>query len=72
MRCAALLVGFHERTRTLSDQADGIVADAGQTAQKGLNQVGDSTEQLSQVIRDNPLSAMLAAIVAGYILGKIF
>jgi hypothetical protein len=72
MRGAALSVGFHERTQTLSDQADGIVADAGQTAQRGLNQVSETTEQLSQVIRDNPLCAILAAVGVGYVLGKIF
>jgi ElaB/YqjD/DUF883 family membrane-anchored ribosome-binding protein len=55
----------------LSDQAEGIVADAGQTVQRGLNQVSESTEQLSQVIRDKPLCAMLVAIGVGYVLGKI-
>ena len=55
----------------MSDQTEGIVADAGQTAQKRLNQASDAKEQLSQVIRDNPLAAMLVAIGVGYVLGKI-
>jgi hypothetical protein len=55
----------------MSSQAEGSVADAGQSAQKGLNQVSEATEQLSRSIRDNPLTAMLVAIGVGYVLGKI-
>jgi ElaB/YqjD/DUF883 family membrane-anchored ribosome-binding protein len=43
----------------------------GRQLKKRLNQVSETTEQLSQAIRDNPLSAMLVAIGVGYVLGKI-
>jgi ElaB/YqjD/DUF883 family membrane-anchored ribosome-binding protein len=55
----------------MSDQAEGRAADVGQAAQKGLNQANEITEQLSQAIRDKPLTAALVAIGIGYVLGKI-
>ena len=55
----------------MSEQAEGAVADAGRAAQQGLNQAGEATEQLSQAIRNNPLTAVLVAVGIGYVLGKI-
>jgi len=40
----------------MSDQARGTVADAGQTVQRGLNQAGETKDQLSEFIRDYTLS----------------
>ena len=56
----------------MSDQTEGRAADAGQTAQKGLDQANEISEQLSQTIRDKPLTAALVALGIGYLLGKIF
>ncbi len=55
----------------MSDRAEGAVADAGQTVQKGLNQAGDVTDNLTQFIRDYPIPAALIALGIGYVLGKI-
>jgi hypothetical protein len=55
----------------MSEQTQGTVADAGQTAQRGLNQVCEAQDQLAKLIRDNPLSAVLVAVGIGYLLGKI-
>jgi ElaB/YqjD/DUF883 family membrane-anchored ribosome-binding protein len=55
----------------MSDPAQGTVADAGQTVQKGINQVCDAQDQLVTFIRDNPISAALVAIGIGYLLGKV-
>jgi len=55
----------------MSEPAQGTVADAGQTVQKGLNQAGEAKDQLSEFIRDYPISAALIAVGIGYILGKI-
>ena len=55
----------------MSGQAEGAVADAGQTVQRGLNQAGEARDQLSEFIRDNPITAALIAIGIGYVLGKI-
>jgi ElaB/YqjD/DUF883 family membrane-anchored ribosome-binding protein len=55
----------------MNEQAEGVVADAGQRVQRGLNQAGETKDQLSQFIRDNPISAALVAVGIGYLLGKI-
>jgi ElaB/YqjD/DUF883 family membrane-anchored ribosome-binding protein len=55
----------------MSDPTQGTAADAGQTVQKGINQVCDAQEQVVTFIRDNPLSATLIAVGIGYLLGKI-
>lgn len=55
----------------MSGQAEGTVADAGRTVQRGLNQAGETKDQLSQFIRDNPISAALVALGIGFLLGKI-
>ncbi|HEY4042599.1 MAG TPA: hypothetical protein VGM32_12250 [Rhodopila sp.] len=55
----------------MSDQAEGAVADAGRAVQRGLNQAGDAKDQLTQFIRDNPITAALLAVGIGYVLGKI-
>jgi ElaB/YqjD/DUF883 family membrane-anchored ribosome-binding protein len=54
----------------MSDQAQGAVADAGQTVQRSLNQASDAKEQVTQFIRDNPVSAAIIAVAIGYVLGK--
>jgi ElaB/YqjD/DUF883 family membrane-anchored ribosome-binding protein len=56
---------------SMSDRAEGAVADAGQAVQKGLNQAGEAKDQLGQTIRDHPIAAMLVAVGIGYVLGKI-
>jgi ElaB/YqjD/DUF883 family membrane-anchored ribosome-binding protein len=55
----------------MSDPTQGTAADAGQTVQKGINQVCDAQEQVATFIRDNPISAALIAVGIGYLLGKI-
>jgi ElaB/YqjD/DUF883 family membrane-anchored ribosome-binding protein len=55
----------------MSEQAQGTVADAGQTVQKGLNQAAGAKDQLARFIRDNPISAALIAVGIGYLLGKL-
>jgi hypothetical protein len=55
----------------MSDKAEGAVADAGQTVQSGLNQAVEAKDQLTQLIRDHPICAVLIAIGIGYGLGKI-
>lgn len=55
----------------MTEEAEGAVAGAGQTVQRGINQAGDATEQLSQYIRGNPICAALVALGIGYLLGKI-
>ncbi len=55
----------------MSSQAQGAVADAGQTVQRGLNQAGEAKDQLSEFIRDYPIGAALIAVGIGYLLGKI-
>jgi hypothetical protein len=57
--------------RSMSDQAEGAVADAGHTIQSGLNQAGEAKDQLTQLIRERPISAVLLALGIGYLLGKI-
>ena len=48
----------------MSDKAEGAVADAGQTVQKGLNQATDTKDEVTRFIRDNPICA---ALIAGFI-----
>ncbi len=55
----------------MSNQAEGAVADVGQTVQRSLNQAGEAKNQLSEFIRANPICAALMAVGIGYILGKI-
>lgn len=55
----------------MSDKAEGAVADAGQTVQKGLNQASDTKDEVTRFIRDNPICAALIAVGIGYLLGKI-
>jgi hypothetical protein len=57
--------------KSMSDKAEGAVADAGATVQKKLNQAGEAQDQLVQFIQDNPISAALVFIGIGYVLGKI-
>ncbi len=56
----------------MSDKVEGTVADAGRSVQRTLNQAGDSRDQLTQFIRENPISAALLAVGVGYVLGKVF
>lgn len=55
----------------MTDKAEGVVADAGQTVQRGLNQAGEAKDQLSKFIRDNPVWAVLIGVGIGYVLGKV-
>jgi hypothetical protein len=55
----------------MSDQAEGPVANAGQTVQKGLNQVGSAKDRLSEFIRARPICAALIAVGIGYVIGKV-
>ena len=55
----------------MSDQAQGTIADAGQTVQKGINQAADAREELTQFILDRPILAVSLALGIGYLLGKI-
>ena len=56
----------------MSDNTAGAVADAGRTVQGRLNQADDAKDQLTDFIRENPISAAILAVGLGYILGKIF
>jgi len=56
----------------MSDQAAGTVADAGQAVQRRINQAGNATDQLTRLIREQPVSSVLVAVGVGYLLGKIF
>jgi ElaB/YqjD/DUF883 family membrane-anchored ribosome-binding protein len=55
----------------MSDRAEGAIADAGETVQRGLNQAADAKDQAARFIRDRPISAALIALGIGYLLGKI-
>lgn len=55
----------------MSDKAEGAIADAGQTVQKGINQAGEAQDQLAAFIRDRPIVAAMVAVGIGYLLGKI-
>jgi hypothetical protein len=55
----------------MSDRAEGAIADAGETVQRGLNQVADTKDQAARFIRDRPIFAALIALGIGYLLGKI-
>ncbi len=55
----------------MSDQAQGTIADAGQTVQRGINQAADAKDQLTQYILDRPIPAVVIALALGYLLGKI-
>jgi ElaB/YqjD/DUF883 family membrane-anchored ribosome-binding protein len=61
----------NERTSSMSERAEGTVADAGEAVQQKINQVADAQDQLVGFIKANPLSAVLIALGAGYVLGKI-
>jgi hypothetical protein len=63
--------GWTKGNKSMSDKAEGAVADAGARVQKKLNQAGDVQDQLVQFIRDNPISAALVFVGIGYVLGKI-
>jgi hypothetical protein len=55
----------------MSDNAEGTVANAGQTVQRGINQASDMQGQLAEIIRDKPIASALIAVGIGYLLGKI-
>jgi ElaB/YqjD/DUF883 family membrane-anchored ribosome-binding protein len=55
----------------MSEPVQGPVADAGRTVQRGLNQAGDTKDEVTRFIRDNPICAVLLAAGIGYLLGKI-
>ncbi len=55
----------------MNEQPEGVVADAGATVQKKLNQAGEVQDQLREFIQDNPISAAFVFAGIGYILGKI-
>jgi ElaB/YqjD/DUF883 family membrane-anchored ribosome-binding protein len=55
----------------MNEQAEKVGADAGEAVQRGLNQAGETKDQLSHYIRDNPIFAALVAVGIGYLLGKI-
>jgi ElaB/YqjD/DUF883 family membrane-anchored ribosome-binding protein len=59
------------RNESMNEQAEKVVADAGEAVQRGLNQAEETKDQLSQYIRDNPIPAALVAVGIGYLLGKI-
>ena len=56
----------------MSDNSAGAVADAGRTVQRRLNQADDAKDQLTQFIREYPISAAILAVGVGYVLGKVF
>jgi hypothetical protein len=55
----------------MNEQPEGIVADAGATVQKKLNQAGEVQDQLREFIQDNPIAAAFVFAGIGYILSKI-
>ncbi len=55
----------------MSDDAPGIVSDAGEAVQRKLNQVSDTQDQIVDYIRQNPITAVLIAVGVGYVLGKL-
>jgi ElaB/YqjD/DUF883 family membrane-anchored ribosome-binding protein len=57
--------------KSMNEQPEGIVADAGATVQKKLNQAGEVQDQLREFIQDNPIAAAFVFAGIGYILGKI-
>ncbi len=62
---------WQERISSMSERAEGTVADAGEAVQRTINQVSDTQEQVVDFIKQNPLSAVLIALGVGYVLGKI-
>jgi ElaB/YqjD/DUF883 family membrane-anchored ribosome-binding protein len=55
----------------MSDRPEGPIADAGETVQRTINQAVEAQDQLTQLIRERPISAVLIAVGLGYVLGKI-
>ena len=55
----------------MSDRPEGRIADAGEAVQRTINKTSDAQEELTQFIRERPISAVLIALGIGYVLGKI-
>jgi len=55
----------------MSDRPEGRIADAGEAVQRTINQASDKQDEVSQFVRDRPVTALLIAVGIGYVLGKI-
>jgi ElaB/YqjD/DUF883 family membrane-anchored ribosome-binding protein len=55
----------------MSDRPEGRIADAGDAVQRTINKTSDAQEQVTQLIRERPIQAVLIALGIGYLLGKI-
>jgi ElaB/YqjD/DUF883 family membrane-anchored ribosome-binding protein len=55
----------------MSDRAEGTVADTGEAIQRHINRADEAADQLTQFIRERPITAVLMAMGVGYLLAKI-
>jgi ElaB/YqjD/DUF883 family membrane-anchored ribosome-binding protein len=55
----------------MSDRAEGAVADTGEAIQRQINRVDDAATQTTDFIRKHPIAAVLIAVAAGYVIGKV-
>src|ERR1700722_18624894 len=56
---------------SMSDRAEGTVADTGEAIQRHINRADEAADQLTQFIRERPITAVLMAMGVGYLLAKI-